>query len=142
MEYWNTRLADVPVTKEEFIEYFSDISASIDRDDYFENMIRGTWKFWSLKIVLFFAFFAFFFFFGENNPKFLSNLFIFILFISLLLLFFYNFYKKQNGWFVNSNGAFANRARIAHWWLIIRRRKFESQGWKRNRVAVATGRKK
>lgn len=45
MEYWNTRLADVPVTKEEFIEYFSDISASIDRDDYFENMIRGTWKF-------------------------------------------------------------------------------------------------
>ena len=23
MEYWNTRLADVPVSKAEFIEYFS-----------------------------------------------------------------------------------------------------------------------
>ena len=60
MEYWNTRLADVPVDKKEFYDYFSvsilffncnilffykkDISSSIDRDDYFENMIRGTWN--------------------------------------------------------------------------------------------------
>ena len=31
------------VTKEEFEEYYSDVSASIDEDDYFEFMMRQAW---------------------------------------------------------------------------------------------------
>lgn len=34
---------DGVVHLEEFIEYYSDVSASIDRDDYFELMIRNAW---------------------------------------------------------------------------------------------------
>jgi len=33
------------VTKEEFIEYYNNISASIDRDDYFSAMIKSAWDF-------------------------------------------------------------------------------------------------
>jgi hypothetical protein len=32
------------VTPDEFIDYFKDVSASIDSDEYFEVMIRGAWK--------------------------------------------------------------------------------------------------
>ena len=31
------------VTREEFIEYYKNVSASIDTDDYFELMMRNAW---------------------------------------------------------------------------------------------------
>jgi Ca2+-binding EF-hand superfamily protein len=44
MAVWeNDSSVDGKVTKEEFIDYYQDVSASIDRDDYFELMIRNAW---------------------------------------------------------------------------------------------------
>lgn len=34
---------DGKVTPSEFIKYYSNVSASIDNDDYFELMIRNAW---------------------------------------------------------------------------------------------------
>merc|ERR1711933_614237 len=34
---------DGVVTKEEFLEYYKNVSASIENDDYFELMIRNAW---------------------------------------------------------------------------------------------------
>lgn len=41
---WDTKKKDKSVTLEEFVDYYKDISASIDRDDYFEAMLRNAWK--------------------------------------------------------------------------------------------------
>jgi len=43
MSQWDTIKKDGIVTPEEFIEYYKDVSASIDDDDYFELMIRNAW---------------------------------------------------------------------------------------------------
>jgi hypothetical protein len=43
MAQWDTKKKDNKVTPDEFEEYYADVSASIDRDDYFELMIRNAW---------------------------------------------------------------------------------------------------
>lgn len=40
---WDTLQQDGTVTPEEFEDYYKDVSASIDDDDYFELMIRNAW---------------------------------------------------------------------------------------------------
>lgn len=40
---WDTQEVDGVITPEEFIEYFRDVSASIDSDEYFEAMIKRAW---------------------------------------------------------------------------------------------------
>jgi len=40
---WDTNVQDGKVTVAEFIDYYKDVSASIDEDDYFELMIRNAW---------------------------------------------------------------------------------------------------
>ena len=44
MKKWDTQNSDGIITLDEFIEYFKDVSASIDRDDYFELMMKNAWK--------------------------------------------------------------------------------------------------
>lgn len=43
LKQWDTLEKDGQVTLEEFEEYYKDVSASIDGDDYFELMIRNAW---------------------------------------------------------------------------------------------------
>mgnify|MGYP000291577811 FL=1 len=43
MKQWEGGEADGKVTKNEFLEYYDDISAEIENDDYFELMIRNAW---------------------------------------------------------------------------------------------------
>jgi len=43
LKQWETKRIDGRVTPDEFIEYYNDVSASIDDDDYFELMIRNAW---------------------------------------------------------------------------------------------------
>lgn len=40
----NSTAADHVVTKEEFEEYYNNVSSSIDNDQYFELMINNAWK--------------------------------------------------------------------------------------------------
>ena len=44
MKQWDTKVADGIVTFDEFMEYFKDVSASIDTDEYFEVMMKNAWK--------------------------------------------------------------------------------------------------
>lgn len=44
MRLWDTQVADGIVTFEEFCDYFKDVSASIDDDDYFALMMQNSWK--------------------------------------------------------------------------------------------------
>jgi len=44
LSQWDTQQKDGCVTKEEFCDYYSDVSASIDEDDYFEQMMRTAWQ--------------------------------------------------------------------------------------------------
>ena len=43
MQQWDTCVKDGKVTFEEFCEYYTDVSASIDKDNYFELMMRNAW---------------------------------------------------------------------------------------------------
>lgn len=43
MSVWDTQKKDGIVTFDEFVDYYKDISASIDNDDYFELMIWNAW---------------------------------------------------------------------------------------------------
>lgn len=44
MSMWDTQVADGIVTFEEFLDYFRDVSASIDSDEYFAVMMQNSWK--------------------------------------------------------------------------------------------------
>ena len=44
MSQWDTQEKDGIITLDEFIEYYKDVSASIDKDEYFETMMKNAWK--------------------------------------------------------------------------------------------------
>jgi len=44
MSMWDTQVADGIVTFDEFCDYFKDVSASIDTDEYFAVMMQNAWK--------------------------------------------------------------------------------------------------
>lgn len=44
MSLWDTQIADGIVTFDEFCDYFRDVSASIDTDEYFRAMMVNSWK--------------------------------------------------------------------------------------------------
>lgn len=44
MGQWDCQTRDNKVTGAEFADYYTDVSASVDRDDYFELMMRNAWK--------------------------------------------------------------------------------------------------
>ena len=43
MAQWETDKVDGIITLDEFMKYYQSVSASVDRDDYFELMIRNAW---------------------------------------------------------------------------------------------------
>lgn len=44
LSYWDTIKKDGRVTLAEFEDYYKDVSASVDDDDYFELVIRNAWQ--------------------------------------------------------------------------------------------------
>ena len=44
MSLWDTKVADGIITFDEFCEYYRDVSASIDTDEYFAVMMKSAWK--------------------------------------------------------------------------------------------------
>ena len=44
LSQWDTLQKDGRVSRDEFEDYYKDVSASIDDDDYFELMIRNAWQ--------------------------------------------------------------------------------------------------
>lgn len=44
MSMWDTQEVDGIITLEEFFDYFKDISASVDSDEYFEAIMWSAWK--------------------------------------------------------------------------------------------------
>ena len=44
MSLWDTQVADGIVTFDEFCDYYKDVSASIDTDEYFGVMMTQAWK--------------------------------------------------------------------------------------------------
>lgn len=44
MKLWDTQDKDGIITFNEFCEYYSDVSASVDDDQYFAEMMRSAWK--------------------------------------------------------------------------------------------------
>lgn len=44
MKEWDTQVPDGIITYDEFLEYFSFVSASIDSDQYFAEMMKSAWK--------------------------------------------------------------------------------------------------
>lgn len=44
MSMWDTQEADGVVTFAEFCDYYEGVSCSIDRDDYFAQMMQRAWK--------------------------------------------------------------------------------------------------
>jgi calcyphosin len=44
MSLWDTQVADGVVTFDEFCDYYRDVSASIDTDEYFGVMMTSAWK--------------------------------------------------------------------------------------------------
>uniref|UniRef100_A0A7S3IFE3 EF-hand domain-containing protein n=1 Tax=Strombidium inclinatum TaxID=197538 RepID=A0A7S3IFE3_9SPIT len=44
MSLWDTQTPDGIVTLEEFCEYFRDVSAAVEKDEYFEAMMKSCWK--------------------------------------------------------------------------------------------------
>ena len=44
MSLWDTQVADGIITFDEFCDYFKDVSASIDDDEYFRVMMVNAWK--------------------------------------------------------------------------------------------------
>ena len=44
MGMWDTQEKDGIITFEEFCDYYTDVSASIDDDEYFALMMKNAWK--------------------------------------------------------------------------------------------------
>jgi len=42
---WDTQEKDGIITLDEFTQYYRDVSASIDSDEYFSAMMQAAWKF-------------------------------------------------------------------------------------------------
>lgn len=44
MSLWDTQIPDGIITFDEFCDYYRDVSASVDTDDYFCVMMQAAWK--------------------------------------------------------------------------------------------------
>ena len=44
MSLWDTQEADGIITFSEFCDYYRDVSASIDEDEYFAAIMTSAWK--------------------------------------------------------------------------------------------------